>query len=109
MAQHWQGNPDQEQHQQLDRVQGRHWQHSGTEGGGSITCKLVKQVSGQCAGVLPRYLTTDSYGQYLSSDSNHYYFEGSTSSNYPTHDPCGKSQENHLKVVANPHGNIFIR
>ena len=76
---------------------------------GSITCKLVKQVSGQCAGVLPRYLTTDSYGQKLSSDSNHYYFEGSTSSNYPTHDPCGKGQENHLKGVANPHGNIFIR
>ena len=28
-----QGIPDQEQHQQLDRMQGRHWQHGATEGG----------------------------------------------------------------------------
>ena len=76
---------------------------------GSVTCKLVKQVSNQCAGVLPRSLTTDSYGQYLSSSTVYYYFDGSTSGHWPTHDPCGKNQENHLKSVANPHGNIFIR
>ena len=76
---------------------------------GSITCKLVKQVSAQCAGVLPRSLATDSNGQYLSSSSLYYYFDGSTGNSWPTHDPCGKGQDNHLQGVANPHGNIFIR
>jgi len=36
---------------------------------GSITCKLVKQVSKQCAGVVPKLLTMHSYGPYLSNPS----------------------------------------
>ena len=76
---------------------------------GSLSCKLVKQVSQQCAGVVPNSLTTYSYGLYLSSSSFYYYFDGNAGINYPTHDPCGKNQPNQLKGVANPHGNIFIR
>ncbi len=76
---------------------------------GSITCKLVKQVSKQCAGVVPKSLTLDSYGPHLSSSSLYYYFDSSTKGAWPTHDPCGKNLANQLKGGANPHGNIFVR
>ncbi|XP_078343474.1 uncharacterized protein LOC144629147 isoform X2 [Oculina patagonica] len=76
---------------------------------GSITCKLVKQVSKQCAGVVPSSLTLHSYGPVIRASSNYYYFDGNTGDNWPTHDPCGKNQPNQLKGVANPHGNIFVR
>ena len=76
---------------------------------GSLSCKLVKQVSQQCAGVVPTSLVVTSYGPYLSSSSHYYYFDGSTGGGWPTHDPCGKNQQNQLKSVANPHGNIFVR
>ena len=77
---------------------------------GSITCKLVKQVSDQCLSIVPKSLTLSNNGMYLSSSHGPYYhFDGNTSGDWPTHDPCGKSQRNHLKSVANPHGNIFIR
>ena len=76
---------------------------------GSINCKLVKQVSKQCTGVVPKSLTMHSYGPLLSSSSLYYYFDGNIGSNSPTHDPCGKNQPNQLKGVVNPHGNIFVR
>ena len=77
---------------------------------GSLSCKLVKQVSQQCAGVVPTSIVLSGHGPHLSSTSLYYYFEGSiTSSNWPTHDPCGKDQVNQLTGVANPHGNIFVR
>ena len=76
---------------------------------GSVTCKLVKQVSKQCAGVVPKSFLLDSSGPYLTSSNTHYYFDGSTTGGWPTHDPCGSAQANQLKGVANPHGNIFVR
>ena len=72
---------------------------------GSVTCKLVKQVSQQCAEVVPSSFN----GQSLSSSSLYYYFDCYTGNDWPTHDPCGKGQANHLKGVANPHGNVFVR
>ena len=76
---------------------------------GSLSCKLVKQVSQQCAGVVPNSLTLHSRGPYLASSNLYYYFDSYTLDNFPAHDPCGKAQQNQLKGVANPHGNIFIR
>ena len=76
---------------------------------GSISCKLVKQVSQQCAGVLPTSFALNNNGPYLSSTGLYYYFEGGTSGSWPRHDPCGKSQANQLTGVANPHGNVFVR
>ena len=38
-----------------------------------------------------------------------YDFDGSTNSDWPTHDPCGGYRADQLKNVPNPHGNIFIR
>ena len=81
---------------------------------GSLSCKLVKQVSEQCDGVVPNFIAMLSQGSYLKSDAGYldvyYFFDGSTTSeNWPTHDPCGKNQENQLKRVVNPHGNIFVK
>jgi len=76
---------------------------------GSISCKLVKQVSKPCPGVVPKSFSLDPRGPRLSSSSLYYFFDGNTRSHVPTHDPCGINQENQLKDVANPHGNIFVR
>ena len=78
---------------------------------GSLSCKLIKQVSQQCAGVVPKSLVVISYGPYLTSDNIYYYFDSDTveGSQWPVHDPCGSTNNNQLKGVANPHGNIFIR
>ena len=76
---------------------------------GSLSCKLVKQVSKRCAGVVPKSIGMDSNGPYLSSSSLYYYFDGNTSGNWPTHDPCGRNQANQVNGVVNPHGNIFLR
>ena len=78
---------------------------------GSISCKLVKQVSKQCAGVVPEFFWSgsDSYGPGLRATGAYYYFDGNKGINSPTHDPCGTNRPNQLKGVANPHGNIFIR
>ena len=76
---------------------------------GSITCKLVKQVSPLCPDVVPKSFNLHSQGPYLSASDAYYYFDGSTTSNFPPHDPCGTNQLNQLKGVANPHGNIFVR
>ena len=75
---------------------------------GSITCKLVKQLSKQCAGV-PNSFKLHSNGPTLDASSHYYYFDSHTSGSWPTHDPCGKNQANHFKGVVNPHGNIFVR
>ena len=69
---------------------------------GTVSCKLVKQLSGQCSGVVPNRVKSSSADYY-------YYFEGNRSGGWPTHDPFGNNQANQLKGVANPHGNIFIR
>ena len=76
---------------------------------GSLGCKLIKQVSKQCAGVVPQTITMDRYGPRLSSNSLYYFFDANTSSSSPTHDPCGRNQANQVKGVVNPHGNIFVR
>ena len=76
---------------------------------GSITCKLVKQVSQQCAGVVPTSVRPYSHGTIIEASNLYYYFDSSTSGDWPTHDPCGKGYANQLKGVVNPHGNIFVR
>ena len=76
---------------------------------GTLSCKLVKQVSDQCSGVVPNSVALHGNGIYLSGSSLYYFFDGNVNGSWPTHDPCGKNHANHLKGVANPHGNIFIR
>ena len=76
---------------------------------GSITCKLVKQLSKRCAGVVPYLLQPHFKGPALRATSFYYFFDGSTANYWPTHDPCGQDRANQLNGVANPHGNIFVR
>jgi len=76
---------------------------------GSITCRVVKQISKRCAGVVPNFVRLYSRGPSLSRGSHYYYFDGDTSNNWPTHDPCGTNGANQLKDVSYPHGNIFVR
>ena len=70
--------------------------------GGNVICQIGKYVTSI-------FTPTHTYGPTFESSSLYYYFDGNTSYNWPTHDPCGKNQPNHLKNVANPHGNIFVR
>ena len=76
---------------------------------GSLSCKLVKQVSKQCAGVVPKSITMHAHGPYINSAGHYYFFAGGRSGGWPTHDPCGRNQANQVKGVVNPHGNIFVR
>ena len=78
---------------------------------GSVTCKLVKQITKQCSGVVPDLFRMYSNGPSLNrrSASAYYYFDASKKGSWPAHDPCGTDKSNQLKGVANPHGNIFIR
>ena len=71
---------------------------------GTVSCKLVKQLSGQCSGVVPNRVKSSSAEKTLLSRNHYYYFEGDRSGGWPTHDPCGNNQANQLKGVANPHG-----
>ena len=78
---------------------------------GDINCRIIKYVTATCRETLapsvlkvstgngPKFLNTQLY----------YYFDGYTGRSWPTHDPCGQNWSNHLKGVAEPHGNIFIR
>ena len=80
--------------------------------GGSLSCKLVKQVLRQCAGRVPTSLVTSRrHGPLLSYGSSfYYYFDCDTSGDCPTHNPCdGCNSYVNLKGVVNPHGNLFVR
>ena len=76
---------------------------------GSISCQHMKNVATACSGVVPNRMTWYSRGPYLSASSIHYYFDGDTRGNWPTHDPCGKNKENHKKRVSDPSGQIYLR
>ena len=77
---------------------------------GSLSCKLVKQVSQQCSGIVPTKYVIYTNGPSLESIyRRHYYFFDGTGATSPAHDPCGKGQANQLTGVANPHGNVFVR
>ena len=76
---------------------------------GSVTCRLVRVLSSKCTTVVPQKLTIHSYGPYFSASSLYYYFDGYKNNDWPTHDPCGRGQPNHLKGVGSPRGSVFIR
>ena len=77
---------------------------------GSISCQNIKNVATACSGVVPnRMLWWHLLGPRLYASSLHYYFDGETHGNWPTHDPCGKNTQNHKKGVSNPGGQIYLR
>lgn len=77
---------------------------------GSVNCQMVKLVNNRCTSTLPTsFKINTAYGPYFSASGLYYYFDGSKSANWPTHDPCGRNRANQLVHVYNPHGNIYIR
>ena len=81
-----------------------------TKKSGSLSCQNVKNVATACSGVVPRRIYWRSRGPSLYALSHYYYFDGGTdTNNWPTHDPCGKNNQNHKKGVSNPGGQIYLR
>ena len=81
---------------------------------GNVNCQVIKRVTDTCNGTSgpSRFVRVYGYGpRFYSSAWNipYYYFDGYTGEDWPTHDPCGMGQPNHLKNVSDPHGNIYIR
>ena len=81
---------------------------------GDVTCKIAKHVADTCSNELPpsKLRGADYCGPALKiegTDGQYYYFDGCTARGMPAHDPCSKGEDNGLKNVENPHGNIFVR
>ncbi|XP_074609574.1 uncharacterized protein LOC141863788 [Acropora palmata] len=82
---------------------------------GSVNCNIIKHVTNTCneTHAPSKFTKTGVNGPIFYStgifDSTYYYFDSDKNSHWPTHDPCGKNEGNHLKTVDYPHGNIYIR
>jgi hypothetical protein len=81
---------------------------------GTVTCQVVKVIANRCTTNAP----TQFYPQSLNtgpslnnggSGNFYYFFDGSTSNDWPTHDPCGQNQTNQLTGVTNPGGAVYVR
>ena len=80
-----------------------------TKKAGSLNCQNMKNVATACNGVVPYGVLWHPRGLSLHASSHYYYFEVDTRGNWPTHDPCGKFQQNHRKGVSNAGGQIYLR
>ena len=76
---------------------------------GDVSCKNVKSVTTVCNDVKPDHLSWWGGPTLKLNNEYYYFFDRSTSYDWPTHDPCGKRTENHKKRVKNPGGSIFVR
>ena len=83
---------------------------------GRVDCKIVKNITeAACQDASPpsRFqMGLPNCGPFLDKgvySSLYYYFDSCTGRAFPAHDPCGSKQDNGLKSVKNPHGNVFIR
>ena len=85
---------------------------------GDVSCRIIKHVTNTCTDTLAptvlRLGKAKGTGVTFCSDKNsfantYYRFDGDTQHFWPVHDPCGQKQDNQVKNVLNPHGNIFIR
>ena len=82
---------------------------------GQLNCQVANRVTATCKekpGPTNFARSLQGYGPRLYSGDGstpYYYFDGYTGADWPTHDPCGVGKPNHLKHVADPRGNIYIR
>ena len=76
---------------------------------GNLDCRNIRNVGTVCQGTAPTSMVFNLKGPGLKASKLMYFFEGSVSTYWPTHDPCGNQEINHLQNVDNPGGNIFIR
>ena len=76
---------------------------------GTLDCTLIEDVTGTCTDVVPVELIQPNYGYGLNAPLFYYYWDGDTSANWPTHDPCGMNAANQLTGVSDPFGAILVR
>lgn len=80
---------------------------------GNVTCKIAKQVADTCSnGLPPSHLRAGRFcGPALlwKGGGQCYYFVGCTGRGKLAHNPCRMGEDNRLRNVENPHGNIFVR
>jgi hypothetical protein len=76
---------------------------------GWVDCRMIEDVTSTCDGVVPRNLSFGVYGPSLSADTLYYYFDGNTSDNWPTHDPCGQNLPQHVANPARRGGALWVR
>lgn len=78
---------------------------------GSIYCTNFMDVSSNCSGFAPSHIAWTSCGPKLyHGNTIMYFFDGSSTSCFPTHNSCEMSWiNNYKKGVADPHGAIYLR
>ena len=81
---------------------------------GNVICKIARRVTDTCSDRPPPwtfrgagYCGPAFIGEV--GGMQYYHFVACTGEKNPAHDPCGEGENNGLKNVKNPHGNIFIR
>ena len=81
-----------------------------TKTAGSMDCRMINQIASYCS-VMPNSFGFSANGCYLNVAGSPvvYYWVTHPAQHWPTHDPCGRNQPNHLKNVPNPHGDIYVR
>jgi len=77
--------------------------------GGPVECRVVDEVAPACDGVAPDGLGWGPHGPSLAGPDLYYYWDGSTTANWPTHDPCGTNQANLVTGVTDPGGAVWLR
>lgn len=83
---------------------------------GSVNCTRLKAADPNCANVLPRTLWGLANGPILktgtmTADQNDfvYFWDGGTTNNFPTHDPCGMDTIGFPISNPDPRGAIYLR
>ena len=82
---------------------------------GALECRIIKNISHTGCSILPLILNlyVTECGPYTKAPnrptSNYYYFDGCTSTHFPTHDPCGDNSYLNSPDVSQGRGQIWIR
>ena len=80
---------------------------------GSLTCRMIKSITDQCPD-LPdgpwEFVGDETHdGPHIDIPSGlYYFFDGSDSTSWPTHDPCGQNAEKH-NTDKYPEGQIWVQ
>lgn len=76
---------------------------------GDIDCTIVDAITPSCTDIVPTTVAAWPGGVSLFWQDHYYYWDASQGSHWPTHDPCGVNETNHLQDVEEPRGAILIR
>jgi hypothetical protein len=78
---------------------------------GTVTCDVIKVLTSSCTTVAPDgFVRLSGCGPVFQLNGMAYQaYDGNTTQNWPTHDPCGTDMPNQLTNIPNPGGAIFLR